>query len=71
MISGAQTGTLAPPTVSMRTTLAEEEGPTLLERTADTNANVERDVGSNQIRARVAEAVDLLPDEQREVFLLR
>ncbi len=46
-------------------------GPTLGERTADGRANVERAVLSSQIGARVLRAVAELPDDQREVFLLR
>jgi RNA polymerase sigma-70 factor (ECF subfamily) len=47
------------------------EGPTLGERTADTRANVERGAVAVEIRERLVAAVDELPDEQREVFLLR
>jgi RNA polymerase sigma-70 factor (ECF subfamily) len=47
------------------------EGPTLGERTADGRANVERSAVSVEIRERLVAAVDELPDEQREVFLLR
>jgi RNA polymerase sigma-70 factor (ECF subfamily) len=47
------------------------DGPTLGEQTTDRTANVERAAVSAEIRARVAEAIDQLPDEQREVFLLR
>jgi RNA polymerase sigma-70 factor (ECF subfamily) len=47
------------------------EGPTLGERTADPEANVERAATAAEIRRRVATAVATLPDEQREVFLLR
>jgi len=49
----------------------EGEGPTLGEQTADGKADVERSAVSNEIRERVMSAVDTLPDEQREVFLLR
>jgi RNA polymerase sigma-70 factor (ECF subfamily) len=38
---------------------------------ADPNASVERAAVSAEIRGRVLAAIDLLPDEQREVFLLR
>lgn len=48
-----------------------EEGPTLGERTADTRASVEREATGAELRVRIAKAVDLLPDEQREVFLMR
>jgi RNA polymerase sigma-70 factor, ECF subfamily len=47
------------------------EGPTLGERTADSRANVERAAVTVEIRERLLAAVDELPDEQREVFLLR
>ena len=47
------------------------EGPTLGEQTADERGNVERAAVSVEIRERVMVAVSQLPDEQREVFLLR
>jgi len=47
------------------------DGPTLGERTADPAASVERSATAAEIRKRVVAAVDTLPDEQREVFLLR
>lgn len=50
---------------------SEGDGPTLGEQTADGTANVERAAVSVQIRESILAAVDLLPDEQREVFLLR
>jgi RNA polymerase sigma-70 factor (ECF subfamily) len=49
----------------------EGEGPTLGEQTADSKANVERTAVSTEIRERLMQAVDALPDEQREVFLMR
>jgi RNA polymerase sigma-70 factor (ECF subfamily) len=49
----------------------EREGPTLGEQTADGKADVERGAVSVEIRERVVAAVDELPDEQREVFLMR
>lgn len=49
----------------------EGDGPTLGEQTADTRADVERGAVSTEIRERVLAAVDQLPDEQREVFLMR
>ncbi len=48
-----------------------DDGPTLGERTADGRANVERAAVSVEIRERLLVAVEALPDEQREVFLLR
>jgi RNA polymerase sigma-70 factor (ECF subfamily) len=47
------------------------EGPTLGDRTPDSKANVERQAVAVEIRERLLHAVDELPDEQREVFLLR
>jgi RNA polymerase sigma-70 factor (ECF subfamily) len=49
----------------------EGDGPTLGEQTADSKANVERANVSVEIRERVIAAVDELPEEQREVFLMR
>jgi RNA polymerase sigma-70 factor (ECF subfamily) len=49
----------------------EGEGPTLGEQTADSKANVERTATSTEIREKVLAAVDELPEEQREVFLMR
>jgi RNA polymerase sigma-70 factor, ECF subfamily len=49
----------------------EGDGPTLGEQTADGKASVERAVVSLEIRERVAGAIDALPEEQREVFLMR
>jgi RNA polymerase sigma-70 factor (ECF subfamily) len=48
-----------------------EDGPTLGERTADGRADVERAAVSGEIRERLLAAVEQLPDEQREVFLMR
>ncbi len=47
------------------------DGPTLGEVTADARANVEREAGTNEMRAQIERAVEALPDDQREVFLLR
>jgi RNA polymerase sigma-70 factor (ECF subfamily) len=49
----------------------DPEGPSLAERTADRAANVERSALSLEMRARLLSAVNELPDDQREVFLLR
>jgi RNA polymerase sigma-70 factor (ECF subfamily) len=49
----------------------EGDGPTLGDQTADGRANVERAASSSEIRERVLAAVDALPDDQREVFLMR
>jgi RNA polymerase sigma-70 factor (ECF subfamily) len=50
---------------------AEGDGPTLGDQTGDQGPSVERSAGSTEIGARVAEAVEALPEEQREVFLMR
>lgn len=49
----------------------EGEGPTLGEQTADGRADVERATVAGEIRERVLAAIDELPEEQREVFLMR
>jgi RNA polymerase sigma-70 factor (ECF subfamily) len=48
-----------------------EDGPTLLEQTADRTANVERQAAGTELKERISQAVEALPDEQREVFLMR
>ncbi|MFK7990744.1 MAG: RNA polymerase sigma factor [Sandaracinaceae bacterium] len=47
-----------------------DEGPTLLERTAG-GAETDRAAIAKNLQSRIAAAVDELPDDQREVFLLR
>lgn len=47
------------------------DGPTLGEQTADPRASVEREATATELKARIQLAVDALPDEQREVFLMR
>jgi RNA polymerase sigma-70 factor (ECF subfamily) len=47
------------------------DGSSLGERTADSRANVERAAVAIEIRERVLGAIDELPVDQREVFLLR
>jgi len=51
----------------------DEDGPTLGERTADASpgAQVERAAIGGEMQVRIVRAVELLPEEQREVFLLR
>jgi RNA polymerase sigma-70 factor (ECF subfamily) len=49
----------------------EEDGPTLGELTADPRASVDREATGTELRVRIARAVEALPDDQREVFLLR
>jgi RNA polymerase sigma-70 factor, ECF subfamily len=49
----------------------DASGPTLLDQTADPRVSVERQVTGRELKARISCAVDGLPDDQREVFLLR
>ncbi|CAN5924216.1 ECF family RNA polymerase sigma factor SbrI [soil metagenome] len=49
----------------------EGDGPTLGEQTADPRASVEREATGSELKERIARAVDKLPDDQREVFLMR
>jgi RNA polymerase sigma-70 factor (ECF subfamily) len=51
----------------------EPDGPTLLDRTADSHprASVERTAIGAELGQRIARSVEALPEEQREVFLLR
>ncbi len=51
----------------------DEDGPTLGERTADASpgAQVERAAIGGEMQVRIVRAVEMLPEEQREVFLLR
>jgi RNA polymerase sigma-70 factor (ECF subfamily) len=48
-----------------------EDGPTLLERTAAEGAEPDRAAVMEDLKRRIAEAVEELPEEQREVFLMR
>ena len=50
---------------------SEGDGPTLGEQTADSRASVEREATGTELKERIAKAVENLPDEQREVFLMR
>jgi RNA polymerase sigma-70 factor (ECF subfamily) len=49
----------------------DPDGATLGDRTADERADAERSATSGEIRKRLLSAVAGLPDEQREVFLMR
>jgi RNA polymerase sigma-70 factor (ECF subfamily) len=49
----------------------EGDGPTLGEKTADSRASVEREAAGSELKERIAKAVEELPDDQREVFLMR
>ena len=50
---------------------ADEEGTSLLERTAGTGPAVDRQVIGHQLQARLEAAIESLPEDQREVFLMR
>lgn len=49
----------------------EGDGPTLGEQLPDPRTSVEREATGTELKERIARAVDTLPDEQREVFLMR
>lgn len=51
----------------------EGDGPTLGEQTADTRArsDVERVATGTELRDRIASAIEELPEDQREVYLMR
>jgi RNA polymerase sigma-70 factor (ECF subfamily) len=50
---------------------ADGDGPNLHERIGSRDHGSERDAVSKQLGATMAQAIDALPHEQREVFLLR
>jgi RNA polymerase sigma-70 factor (ECF subfamily) len=47
------------------------EGSPWVERVADGRPDVERSAASDRLRRRIGQAVEALPQEQREVFLMR
>ena len=49
----------------------DADGPSLLERTATNEHGTERRAIAKDLAARIAEAVEELPEDQREVFLMR
>jgi RNA polymerase sigma-70 factor (ECF subfamily) len=49
----------------------DASGPSLGERTEDPRASVEREATGRELAVKIAAAVQALPDDQREVFLLR
>ncbi len=59
------------PSLDSKAGSQDDAGPTLGEQTADVRANVERDATAGELRVRIASAVETLPDDQREVFLMR
>ncbi|RLB45466.1 MAG: RNA polymerase sigma factor [Deltaproteobacteria bacterium] len=48
-----------------------EEGPSLLDRVQGKGQGADREAIAGRVTAKVAEAVEDLPEEQREVFLMR
>jgi RNA polymerase sigma-70 factor (ECF subfamily) len=56
---------------SARASSGESDGPSLGERTEDPKASVEREATGRELAVKIAAAVEALPDDQREVFLLR
>jgi RNA polymerase sigma-70 factor (ECF subfamily) len=56
---------------SMDAAHGDEDGRTLHDRVATKDALADRSVVGQQMTARMLGAIDALPDEQREVFLLR
>lgn len=50
---------------------SDEDAPALGETIADARADVERAASSVEMRELIARAIEALPEEQREVFLLR
>lgn len=49
----------------------DEEGHSLLDRTSDGGLAVDRQAVSTELRARLERAIEELPEDQREVFLMR
>ena len=50
---------------------SEDVGPTLLDRVASDGAGPDRGAIGSQLQVRLAEAIDTLREDQREVFLMR
>jgi RNA polymerase sigma-70 factor (ECF subfamily) len=49
----------------------DDSAPSLLERTAGSEPGVDRQTIAKDLKQRIASAVEELPEEQREVFLMR
>ena len=49
----------------------DEEGSPLIDFVADPQAGVDRKAVSRELRVRIQRAIESLPEEQREIFLLR
>jgi RNA polymerase sigma-70 factor (ECF subfamily) len=56
---------------SLDAPIGDPEGPALIERIAGAQAGAEAEATSRELGARLKQAIDALPDEQREIFLLR
>ncbi len=50
---------------------AEEESPAMIETVAADQVSTDDEAAAPQLRARIAKAVEQLPEDQREVFLMR
>lgn len=50
---------------------SDEDGPSLLDRTAASELGADRQAIAKDLQARISSAVEELPEEQREVFLMR
>jgi RNA polymerase sigma-70 factor (ECF subfamily) len=49
----------------------DPDGPSMLDRVAGESPQADREVIGTDIKARITQAVEELPEEQREVFLMR
>ena len=58
-------------TTSLDQSVRDDDERTLGQKVQDPNAGVERQVMQGRLKTKIEEAVDRLPDEQKEVFLLR
>lgn len=56
---------------SLEQPLSNEDGPTLGEVLPDKRAAVDRTAIGRELQVRIASAIDALPNDQREVFLMR
>jgi RNA polymerase sigma-70 factor, ECF subfamily len=56
---------------SLDAPIGDEDGAALIDMVADAGANVDRKVIGRELAKRIQEAVAALPEEQREIFVLR
>lgn len=56
---------------SLEQPASDEDGPSLGERLPDPRAAVDRTAIGNELQLRIARAVEALPPDQREVFMMR